>query len=134
MFIFYRLFSNFFFFLKNNLSHIVHSSYKYYLLLTYEKNIFFRSFSLSHNKLSHFFSSFFFSFFSHPHYHRLWPLLFSQISLSICLSSLFSPYFFPPLTLFFNKVFFLKLFIYLYIYIYIDYIRWVYTIHILYMF
>ena len=54
--IFYRLFSKIFFFGKQSLSHTMHNSYTSSDL---EKNIFFCSFSLSHNKLSHFFSSFY---------------------------------------------------------------------------
>ena len=118
MFIFYRLFSNFFFFfLKNILSHIVHSSYKYYLLLTYEKNIFFRSFSLSHNKLSHFFSSFFFFFLLAPSLSpSLTSSLLTDFSLYLPLFSFFSLFLPPSITLFFNKVFFLIIYLFIYIY------------------
>ena len=86
----------------------MHSSYKYYFLLTKEKkNFFVRSFSLSHNKLSHFFSSLcFFSLFTpllSP------PLTFSlptNFSLYLPLFSFFSLFLLSSITPFFNKFFF----------------------------
>ena len=46
---------------KQSLSHTVHNSYKYYLLLVMGNNIFFHTFNLSHDKLFHFSSLYFFS-------------------------------------------------------------------------
>ena len=85
----------------------MHSSYKYYILLTQEK-----IFSFAHSTfltINSLISSppFIFSLFSHPHYHPLQPLLFPQISFSICISSIFfSLFLLPSVTPFFNKVFF----------------------------
>ena len=100
--IFYRLFSKKIFFGKQSLSHTVHNSYTSSDL---EKNIFFCSFSLSHNKLSHFFSSFYFFSLLTP---SLSPPLTSSLptdfSLYLHFFSFFSLFVLPSITPFFNKV------------------------------
>ena len=99
--IFYRLFSKKKFWKTISLSHSALSS------SNLGKNIFFRSFSVSHNKLSHFVSSIcFFSLLTSS----LSSLLTSSLptdSLSICHSSLFfSLFLLSSIIPFFNKVFY----------------------------
>ena len=81
-----------------------------------KKNIFFCSFSLSHNKLSHFFSSFFFFLLAPSLSPSLTSSLLTDFSLYLPLFSFFSLFLLPCITLFFNKVFFfLKIYLYIYI-------------------
>ena len=99
--IFYRLFSKKKFWKTISLLHSALSS------SNLGKNIFFRSFSVSHNKLSHFVSSVCFFSLLTPSLSSLLTSSLPTDSLSICRSSLFFSLFLLPFTIpFFNKVFY----------------------------
>ena len=105
--IFYRLFSKKKFWKTISLSHSALSS------SNLGKNILFCSFSVSHNKLSHFVSSLCFFSLLTPSLSSLLTSSLPTDSLSICRSSLFfSLFLLPSTTPFFNKFFFFFLFLF----------------------